>query len=93
MFLHANLFHIIVNVLVLLILGFRIEPTVGGWKTFAVFLGSGFGGVLFSSLVSPHELAVGASTAIIGLNTAMIAWILMNWDNLLGNPYRAVTLV
>ena len=90
--LHADLNHIFFNVLIQLILGFRLEPTVGTWRTAVVYILSGMGGVLFSSLVST-SLAVGASTAIFGIISAMIAWIIMNWSALEGNFYRTFTLV
>lgn len=56
-----------------MILGFRLEPTVGTKKTILVYVISGIGGILFSSLVSPDTIAVGASTAIFGLTSAMLA--------------------
>ena len=59
----------------------------------AIYVGSGFGGVLFSCLVSPDTMAVGASTAIFGIITAMIAWIMFNWSALENDLYRTVTLI
>ena len=93
MLLHADLVHLTFNLIMQVILGFRLEPTVGPWKTIAVYVGSGFGGVLFSCLVSPDTLAVGASTAIFGITTAMIAWIILNWSGLEADMYRTVTLI
>ena len=75
------------------ILGFRLEPTVGPWKTIIIYVGSGFGGVLFSCLVDPDTIAVGASTAIFGLISSMIAWIMINWSSLEADLYRTVTLI
>mmetsp|Transcript_12478 Transcript_12478/g.12542 ORF Transcript_12478/g.12542 Transcript_12478/m.12542 type:complete len:156 (-) Transcript_12478:36-503(-) len=75
------------------ILGFRLEPTVGWWRTAIVYVGSGIGGVIFSCLVAPDDLAVGASTAIFGITAAMIMWIIMNWSSLEDDLYRTVTLI
>jgi membrane associated rhomboid family serine protease len=79
MLLHANLTHLVVryiqyNMIMQLILGFRLEPTVGVWRTIVVYVGSGIGGILFACLVAPETLSVGASTAIFGLTTAMVVY-------------------
>ncbi|CAG9326657.1 unnamed protein product [Blepharisma stoltei] len=92
-FLHANLTHLIFNMLMQVIIGFRVEATVGLWKTIIVYFGSGIGGILVSSLFSPLSLAVGASTAIFGLTTAILAWIVLNWTSLEGNPNRINSLI
>jgi membrane associated rhomboid family serine protease len=92
-FLHADLMHLTFNLLMQVILGFRLEPTVGPWKTIIIYMGSAFGGVLFSCLVDPDTIAVGASTAIFGLIASMIAWIIINWTSLDGDLYRTVTLI
>lgn len=93
MFLHADMTHIIFNLFIQLILGFRLEPTVGIWRTMVVYVLSAIGGVLFSSVVDPLNLAVGASTAIFGIIAAMITWIIMNWSSLENDSYRTVTLI
>jgi membrane associated rhomboid family serine protease len=93
MFLHANLMHLFFNMLMQLILGFRLEPTVGPWLTSAVYVASGFGGVLLSCIGSPDSIAVGASTSIFGILAAMIAWIAINWTALEYDMYRTITLV
>jgi len=91
MFLHAGLTHLAFNMIMQLILGFRLEPTVGWKRTGFVYLISGMGGILFSSLLS-DSLSVGASTAIFGMMSAMIAWIIMNWSSLGQDPSRCITL-
>jgi membrane associated rhomboid family serine protease len=93
MLLHAEPSHLTFNLIMQIILGFRLEPTVGPWKTIFIYIGSGFGGVLFSSIVDPDDIAVGASTALFGILAAMISWIIINWSSLEGDPYRTVTLV
>jgi rhomboid protease GluP len=90
--LHLNLMHLFSNMIMQLILGSRLEPTVGLWRTIVVYEVSGFGGVLFSSLVS-DGIAVGASTCLFGLLSSMIVWVIMNWNRLPDSPYKIFALV
>jgi membrane associated rhomboid family serine protease len=90
--LHANLMHLFSNMLMQVVVGFRLEPTVGVWRTMAIYELSGFGGVLFSSLVS-SGVAVGASTSLFGLLSGMITWLVMNWSRLPEGPSKMFTLV
>ena len=84
--------HLFSNMIMQLILGSRLEPTVGLWRTIVIYEGSGFGGILFSSLIS-NSIAVGASTAEFGLLSSMITWLVMNWSRLPDNPYRIFALI
>lgn len=93
MLLHANLTHIVYNVIMQLILGFRLEPTVGHWRTVAIYVTSGVGGVLFSCLCTPDVNAVGASTSIFGILSSMIMWLIMNWNALENNQFKIITLI
>lgn len=47
----------------------------------AVYFLSGFGGILFSCLVS-DELSVGASTAIYGIMGSLLGVMILNWNAL-----------
>lgn len=73
MFLHANLLHMINNMVALFLLGWAIEKKVKGWQYILVyFLGGIFGNLAMFFFYSPDTLAVGASAAIsalIGLGT------------------------
>jgi membrane associated rhomboid family serine protease len=91
--LHGDLLHLTFNLIMQLILGFRLEPTVGPWITIAIYWLSGFGGVILSCLGSPDSLSVGASGALFGILAAMIAWMMINWSSLEHDLYRTVTLV
>mmetsp|Transcript_9776 Transcript_9776/g.19187 ORF Transcript_9776/g.19187 Transcript_9776/m.19187 type:complete len:304 (-) Transcript_9776:346-1257(-) len=93
MLLHVNMFHITSNMIMQMILGFRLEPTVGVWRTIIVYISSAIGGVLFSCLVSPDTLAVGASTSIFGIIGAMLCWIIMNWSSLGDSPGKIFTVI
>mmetsp|Transcript_9788 Transcript_9788/g.19218 ORF Transcript_9788/g.19218 Transcript_9788/m.19218 type:complete len:112 (-) Transcript_9788:568-903(-) len=93
MLLHVDMFHITSNMIMQMILGFRLEPTVGVWRTIIVYISSAIGGVLFSCLVSPDTLAVGASTSIFGIIGAMLCWIIMNWSSLGDSPGKIFTVI
>ena len=93
MFLHANLFHLLSNVVFQLILGFRLEPALGVTRFIGVYILCGIGGILFSSLVSPDTIGVGASTAIFGIIGAMIAWLAFNWNAAVNNPNRNCVMI
>jgi rhomboid protease GluP len=93
MLLHANLWHLASNMVFQLILGFRLEPSLGASRFAGVYILSGLGGILFSCLVSPNSLGVGASTALYGMLGAMIAWIAVNWSATVNNPNRNCTMI
>jgi membrane associated rhomboid family serine protease len=71
-FLHAGIFHILVNMLSLYFVGMVLEPAVGrlnfGVIYFVSLLGGSFGALLFS----PNIPVVGASGAIFGIFGALI---------------------
>lgn len=90
--LHANLSHLVFNLIMQMVVGFRLEPTVGLRDTMLVYIGASVGGCLFSSVISPFSISVGASAGILGIAAAIVGWVWMNWDALEGDPNRAVTL-
>lgn len=91
--LHANLNHLCYNLIMQMILGFRLEPTIGIRKMILIYFLCAFGGNLLGVIVNPYSQAVGASTAIMGLISAMISWIIMNWKSLEGNQFRLISLI
>ena len=54
---------------------------MGAKRFAALYLLSGMGGILFSSLLS-NGPSVGASTSIFGLNGAFISYIILNWKTM-----------
>jgi membrane associated rhomboid family serine protease len=67
-FVHANLFHILGNMLGLLIVGSPVEGAVGKVRFGVLYLLAALGGATLSYLfISPFVPAVGASGAIFGL--------------------------
>ena len=66
-FLHANLLHIGMNMLILYWLGRMLEPAIGSVRFAAVYVTSLFAGALGALVLTPHAFTVGASGAVFGL--------------------------
>lgn len=82
MFLHADIEHIVSNMIFLIGLGQIVEHAVGHFRFAALYLLSGFGGsvfsFLFSVLTGSIYNAVGASGAIFGLIGALLILVIMH---------------
>lgn len=80
-FLHAGIWHVGLNAWALWILGRRLEALIGPYRMGALFLLSCLGGsVLHEAFASPGDIAVGASTGILGLLAAQGALVLTRPD-------------
>jgi membrane associated rhomboid family serine protease len=66
-FLHENILHIGMNMLVLYLLGRLIEPAIGSLKFAVIYFVSLLAGSFGALLLSPHTFTVGASGAIFGI--------------------------
>jgi rhomboid protease GluP len=75
-FLHANLLHVYMNGVGLLVLGSLLERLLGPWRLLLIYLGSALAGSVASALSARAAFSVGASTAIFGLLGAMAV---INW--------------
>jgi membrane associated rhomboid family serine protease len=69
-FLHAGLWHIAGNMLLLYFLGRILEPGIGTARFVAIYLVSLFAGSLGALLLSPESLSIGASGAVFGVLSA-----------------------
>ena len=75
MFVHADLMHLLVNMLVLFFFGPPLEDRWGSREFVRYYLICGMGGVLLSFLLAPGAPIVGASAACYGLMLAFaISW-------------------
>lgn len=74
-FLHAGLFHLLVNMYALYVLGGMLEPGVGRLRFGLIYFVSLLAGSFGALLISPDSVTVGASGAIFGLMGA--AFVLM----------------
>ena len=66
-FLHANLIHVLMNMLALYQLGLLLEPAFGRLRFAVVYMASMGAGALGVMLLHPNDLTVGASGAVFGL--------------------------
>ena len=66
-FIHVNILHISLNMFFLYILGIQLERIVGGTKLIKIYLLSGFGGNILSTIFFPLGGGAGASGAIFGI--------------------------
>ncbi|KOM54958.1 hypothetical protein LR48_Vigan10g085000 [Vigna angularis] len=94
--LHAGIVHLAANMLSLVFIGIRLEqqfgfvlPSNGCGLTFVkmltvrigiIYLLSGFGGSVLSSLFIRNNISVGASGALFGLLGAMLSELITNWS-------------
>jgi membrane associated rhomboid family serine protease len=67
MFLHAGLWHIFLNMLVLYFFGPRLEARIGSGHFIALYFISGLGGAALSLLMTPMVPIIGASAAVFGV--------------------------
>lgn len=76
MFLHFGIYHIANNMLVLFVLGQRLEPALGKVKFILVYLLGGLGGNIFSLLMetkkAEYAVSAGASGAVFAVMGAML---------------------
>ena len=66
-FLHGNLFHLLVNMYTLHFLGKSIEPKIGLLKFLSLFVFTGIIGSLFSCYLNLFTISVGVSGSLFGL--------------------------
>ncbi|VYU42831.1 rhomboid family intramembrane serine protease [Clostridium tertium] len=81
-FLHGGIMHILFNMGALNIIGKEVEVIYGAKKYLIIYFLSAFGGNIFSYLMSPESISVGASGAIFGLLGAMIVFGLKERDKI-----------
>ncbi|WP_457550373.1 rhomboid family intramembrane serine protease [Archaeoglobus sp.] len=74
-FVHANIWHLFVNMFVLFFFGSELERRLGGRRYLIVFFASGVAGslayILYAFLTNPFIPAMGASAAIFGVMGAL----------------------
>jgi membrane associated rhomboid family serine protease len=91
--LHAGVFHLLVNMIALLIIGIRLEMDFGAPRIGLIYLLSGFGGSLLSALFVENQISVGASGALFGLLGATLSELLTNWSRYENKCAPLVTLI
>lgn len=73
-FLHIGIFHIFMNGFTLLYVGQILEPMVGHWRFFVIYMLSGIMGNLASfAFGAENVISAGASTSLFGMFAAFLA--------------------
>lgn len=91
--LHAGIIHLLSNMLCLVLIGIRLEQQFGFMKIGLIYLLSGFGGSVLSSIFIRNSISVGASSALFGLLGAMISELLTNWTIYSNKVMASLTLL
>ncbi|XP_073044451.1 RHOMBOID-like protein 1 [Primulina eburnea] len=91
--LHGGVFHLLANMLSLLVIGIRLEQEFGCVRVGLLYLISGFGGSLLSALFIQSNISVGASGALFGLLGGMLSELITNWSIYANKVAALVTLV
>lgn len=89
-FLHANIFHIGVNMWCLWSLGRLSERLFGKWQTFFIYMLTGAGGALLSIAHTPDHAELGASGAVFGIVGAVMAGVKFGDLDISAGEKRAV---
>ncbi|KAK3150270.1 hypothetical protein QOZ80_3AG0231070 [Eleusine coracana subsp. coracana] len=93
MWLHAGALHLVVNMFSLMFVGMRLETQFGYVRIGAVYLLSGLGGSVLTSLFIRNTISVGASGALFGLLGAMLSELLTNWTIYSNKATAVMTLL
>ena len=78
LFLHANILHVSLNLLNLVILGIFVERIFGHLRFLLIYLVTGVISVIASFYFAPQDISVGASGAIFGLVGAYSIFVLVH---------------
>ncbi|XP_073276937.1 RHOMBOID-like protein 1 isoform X1 [Primulina huaijiensis] len=91
--LHGGIFHLLANMLGLLVIGVGLEQEFGFVRIGLIYLISGLGGSLLSALFIQTNISVGASGALFGLLGGMLSELITNWSIYVNKVAAFLTLV
>ncbi|XP_038978099.1 RHOMBOID-like protein 2 isoform X2 [Phoenix dactylifera] len=91
--LHAGVVHLLANMLSLIFIGIHLEQQFGFVRIGIIYLLSGFGGSVLSSLFIRNSISVGASGALFGLLGAMLSELITNWTIYTNKAAALLTLL
>ncbi|KAK9716516.1 hypothetical protein RND81_06G238700 [Saponaria officinalis] len=91
--LHAGVIHLFANMLSLVLIGIRLEQQFGFLRIGLLYMVSGIGGSVLSSLFLQQSISVGASGALFGLLGAMLSELLTNWTIYSNKAAALLTLI
>ncbi|KAK7351156.1 hypothetical protein VNO77_10395 [Canavalia gladiata] len=78
-FLHAGLFHLIINLCSVIYVGVHLEQEFGPFRIGIIYTLSAFVGALVASLFLQNTPAVGSSGALFGLLGTLLSELVWNW--------------
>jgi len=91
-FLHANLFHIGLNMLALVWLGAPVERYLGHVQYLALYIVSGLAGSAGALITTPTGITVGASGAIFGILGALLIIEYQATGNIAGQAFTLIAI-
>ncbi|KAK9698624.1 hypothetical protein RND81_08G118600 [Saponaria officinalis] len=91
--LHGGVFHLLANMLSLVFVGIRLEQEFGFVRIGLLYLVSGIGGAILSTLFLQRSVSVGASGALFGLLGAMLSDLITNWTTYQSKAAALFTLL
>ena len=78
-FLHSGVIHIVLNLVLQLRLALHAEVVWGMWRFLPLYMASGISGALWSAVINPTQLSVGASGALLGVVGAWFVFLLCHY--------------
>ncbi|KAK4775472.1 hypothetical protein SAY87_023433 [Trapa incisa] len=91
--LHGGVFHLLANMLSLLVIGIRLEQEFGFVRIGLLYIIAGLGGSLMSALFIQSNISVGASGALFGLLGGMLSELITNWTIYANKVAAFITLL
>ena len=80
LFLHAGIIHLILNLIAQVILGSQIERTAGWFRIMLIYVTSGIGGNLISSVFVPYYPTSGSGSSVYGLLGVVLVEFLQSYQ-------------
>jgi len=91
--LHGGVIHLFSNLFFQLRFGFTLEKRWGMFRFVLVYFLTAMGASLFSCVMSPDTVSVGASGALFGILGADVSFLAINWDEIPDARSEACMLV
>ncbi|KAL3271050.1 hypothetical protein HHI36_021550 [Cryptolaemus montrouzieri] len=79
MFVHIGYYHLVVNLIVLLVLGIPLEMVHKSWRVLSIYFAGVLAGSLATSVIDPYIRLGGASGGVYAIITAHISTLILNW--------------
>ncbi|KAI7888679.1 rhomboid family-domain-containing protein [Mucor mucedo] len=96
LFIHTGLVHLCINMVVLIMLGVKVERTINSLRFTLLFIGSGmFGHALGANFAPPTSPFLGCSSSLLGLAGFLYTDLMMNWKTLekpISNLFKLIVI-